>query len=62
MSEPIRWAYAGPRERTAVVELLGWCNKSGKATPVGKRIAATSWDKLSPAARRIFDNAGIIEK
>jgi len=59
MQEQIKWTLAGPHERKAVVELCGWRNKSGNATPMGKRITSTPWDKLSPAARQVLTNHGI---
>ena len=61
MEEKIRWNFAGINERTAVVELCGWCNKSGRATPTGKRIAQTNWNDLTPAAVNVLKNHGINE-
>ena len=59
--ETIKWTLAGINERTAVVELCGWQNKSGKATPRGKRIARTNWNDLTPAALNVLKNHGITE-
>jgi hypothetical protein len=61
MSETIYWSKSGEPVRTAVVELCGWCNKLGNATPMGKRIARTEWCNLSPAAKRVLLNHGITE-
>ena len=57
--ETIYWDKSESSVRLAVVELCGWCNGSGKATPTGKRIAATKWADLSPAAKRILERAGV---
>lgn len=59
MRHVITWDTTGPLERLAVVELCGWCNKMGYASPTGKRIAKTSWNNLTPAAKRILTNHGI---
>ena len=59
MKEEIRWSESGTPTRKAVVELCGWANKSGKATPHGMVIARTEWDDLSSAARRVLENHGI---
>jgi hypothetical protein len=61
MQEQIRWGLAGPVTRRAVVELCGWRNKQGNMTPTGRRIAHTTWDKLSTAAQRVLTNHGIIK-
>jgi len=57
---PVKWKYAGIKERTAVVELCGWCNKKGNATPMGKRIAMIKSSDLTSAAARVLKNHGII--
>lgn len=61
MKESISWIKAGPLERIAVVELCGWHNRKGIATPMGKRIARTQWIKLSPAAKNVLLGHGITE-
>lgn len=61
MKEIINWSKNGIAVRTAVVELCGWRNKSGNATPMGKRIARTEWNNLSSAAKRVLINHGITE-
>lgn len=58
----IYWENETTHMREVVVEVCGWRNKSGKATPMGKRIARTSWDKLSTAAKNVLLNHGIQEK
>ena len=56
----IRWEQIGPREKQAVVELCGWCNKKGTATPTGKRIANTTrWESLTSASRNVLMRHGI---
>uniref|UniRef100_A0A6M3XV20 Uncharacterized protein n=1 Tax=viral metagenome TaxID=1070528 RepID=A0A6M3XV20_9ZZZZ len=60
MEKSIKWTSAGPNERKAVVELCGWRNRTGNATPMGKRIASTPWEKLSPAAKQVLTNHGIL--
>ena len=42
-------------------ELTNWRNKNGNATPTGKRIAKTDWNRLSGAARNILIAHGINE-
>lgn len=59
MEETIKWNEAGISVRIAIVELCGWKNKSGNATPTGKQIAKTQWEKLTPAARRVLTGNGI---
>jgi len=59
MQETVSWSAAGPAVRMAVVELCGWANQHGNATPTGKRITETSWDGLTSAARRILLSHGI---
>jgi len=61
MSETIHWDKSGIPTRTAVVELCGWTNKSGKATPTGNKIAKTEWSKLTSAAQRVLTNHGITQ-
>jgi hypothetical protein len=61
MGEQIKWALSGPVTRKAVVELCGWANKKGDATPTGRRIAHSSWDELSPAARNVLMNHGVVK-
>ena len=63
--EQVRWELAGPKERLAVVILCGWCRRAagafGVASAMGKRIAATAqWDDLTPAARRVLLQHGIV--
>ena len=55
----ITWDNSLLPTKMAVVELCGWCNKKGTATPTGKRIAKTKWDQLSTAARRVLIMHGI---
>lgn len=57
--ETINWRIAGPLERKAVVELCGWRNKSGQATPMGLRIAKTEWTDLSICAQQVLIRHGI---
>ena len=59
MKESIRWDMSGMSIRIAVVELLGWHNSKGNATPMGKRIAGTSWGELTEAARNVLISHGI---
>ena len=59
--EKINWDKSGILLRIAVVELCGWKNIHGQATPIGKRIARTNWALLTPAAKRILQTAGIEE-
>lgn len=59
MKEIIRWDTSGYTVRLAVVELCGWKNKHGNATPTGKRIARESWDSMSSACRNILARHGI---
>lgn len=61
MNERVHWNTSGINSRLAVVELCGWHNKSGKATPTGQKIAKTEWDKLSTAAKRIIEKHGILK-
>jgi hypothetical protein len=55
----IYWDKSGIPTRIAVVELCGWCNKRGTATPTGKRISTTKWDDLSSAAKNVLLRHGI---
>jgi len=57
--EVIHWTSAGYTVRQAVVELCGWANKGGTATPTGKRIARSAWAELSPAAKTVLLAHGI---
>ena len=59
--EPISWDQSGLPIRKAVVELCGWCNSEGEATPTGLRIAKTNWNDLTPAAMRVLKNHGIMK-
>jgi len=59
MQENIKWNTSEAPTRLAVVELCGWSNQKGNATPTGRKIAFASWDDLSPAARRVLNNHGI---
>ena len=59
MSELIKWDISEYPTRKAVVELCGWYNKKGEATPTGKRIARQSWEQLSPAAKNVMERHGI---
>ncbi len=59
VKEVVKWDSSGQFTRIAVVELLGWRNCKGNATPTGKRIARTNWDKLTPAARNVLVNHGV---
>lgn len=61
MGEKIQWQAVGYATRQAVVELCGWANSKGNATPTGKRIAQTDWPKLTPAARVVLSRHGISE-
>ena len=61
MKNPILWDQSGPNIRKAVVELCGWCNRKGEATPTGLRIAKTNWNDLTPAARRVLKDHGIMK-
>ena len=61
MKEQIKWDSSGPLEKKAIVELCGWCNIKGTATPTGKRIAKTIWAKLSPAASKVLLNHGVTQ-
>lgn len=55
----IFWSKVGPATRIAVVELCGWRNRFGNATPTGRRIAKTNWEQLSVAAQRVLERHGI---
>lgn len=55
----IYWAKSSLPTRVAVVELCGWKNKKGHATPTGNRIAKTAWDALTTAARKVLFHHGI---
>lgn len=59
MQEPIIWDIAGFAVRKAVVELSGWRNKDGNATPMGLRIARSENDQLTPAAKNVLIQRGI---
>jgi len=59
MKETIYWSKSGQSTRKAVVELCRWSNKKGNATPTGLRIAKTSWNDLTPAAKRVLEYHGI---
>ena len=59
MKETIQWSMNGPLVRKAVVELCGWRNSKGNATPTGLRIAKTDWESLSDCARNVLVNHGI---
>ena len=61
MKEQIKWDSSGQPTRIAVVELAGWRNKYGNATPMGQRIARTDWDNLTSAARNVLIHHGIIK-
>ena len=61
MNNTINWNSSGPLLRKATVELCGWCNKKGNATPTGIRISKTNWKDLTPAAKRVLINHGIKE-
>lgn len=61
MKEQIKWDVSGQPTRIAVVELAGWRNKYGNATPMGQRIARTDWDNLTSAARNVLIYHGIIK-
>ena len=60
MKEFIQWHQNGQAVRTAVVELCGWSNTKGTATPMGKRIAKTEWEHLTPAAKNVLTTHGIL--
>ena len=57
----VYWDKTGPRERAAVVALCGWATKKGTVTRTGRRIAATSWEQLTPAARNVLTRHGIAQ-
>ena len=59
MKETIHWSKSGQSIRKAVVELCGWSNKKGNATPTGLRISRTNWNDLTPAAKRVLEYHGI---
>jgi hypothetical protein len=59
MKESINWNLSGIAVRTAIVELCGWRNRNGKATPMGLRIARTNWEKLTPSAKNVLEHHGI---
>lgn len=59
MEEKINWHESGFFTRKAVVELCGWRNKKGNATPMGLRIAKTEKGNLSNAAINVLRNHGI---
>ena len=62
MEEKIKWENIGQLQKTAVVELCGWCNKKGNATPTGKRIANINyWHLLSPAAKNVLTRHGVTQ-
>jgi hypothetical protein len=61
MKEIIYWNNSSMITRKAVVELCGWSNKKGTATPTGLRIAKTDYAQLTPAARRVLNNHCIKE-
>ena len=58
-AQTIRWDDSGPPIRLAVVALVGWSNRKGNATPMGKRIARTSWNDLTNGARNVLTRHGI---
>ena len=59
MKEQISWDSVGMFTKTAVVELCGWITGKGTTSATGKRIASTTWDALTPAARNVLINHGI---
>jgi len=61
MKETIKWTQSGINTKKAVVELCGWSNRNGNATPTGLRIAKTNWFELTPAAKRVLQNHGIVK-
>jgi hypothetical protein len=61
MKEQVSWTDSGKLARLAIVELCGWRNAKGNATPVGRRIAEQSWAELSSAAKRVLERRGIAE-
>ena len=61
MKETIKWDKSEYPTRLAVIELCGWVNRRGDATPHGKKMARESWEGLSPATKRILTSHGIEE-
>lgn len=57
--EPIVWDISSFAARKAVVELCGWRNKHGNATPMGLRIARSETAQLTPAAKNVLIQRGI---
>lgn len=60
MSEIISWKISGYDVRKAVASLCGWETRKGKLTVLGNYIAKTEWENLSPAARNVLIQHGII--
>ena len=60
MKEPIRWNTEGINVRKAVCELVGWRTQKGRITKRGEEIARTCWEDLTPAARTVLTQHGIL--
>jgi hypothetical protein len=46
-------------ERQAVCRIVGWRTHKGAITKTGAKIASTSWDSLSAAARNVLLRHGV---
>ncbi len=59
MTQTIFWSKESVLIKTSVCELIGWCTKNGTITKTGKRIANSTWDDLTPAARNVLTRHGV---
>jgi len=48
------WDSAKLGRRVQLVQSAGWVNRKGQLTKTGEKIAASKWEKLSPAARAVI--------
>lgn len=60
-SQPITWDTETRVMRLAVAGMF-WRTRTGEPDRTARRIAGQSWSQLSPAARRILSNAGVLER
>ena len=57
----IRWDISDLPTKEAMCGLCGYCTKQGNLTLTGKRIAHTTWEALSPAAKNVLLRHGVIQ-
>lgn len=61
MKELIKWDLAGPKERQAVLELIGFKTNKGIISRDGIRIKERNYDEQSDVVKEIFVKHGILK-